>query len=80
MPDRSSIPELQRVVLTEDLPQHGLETGDVGTVVHAAANGRGYIVEFMTLAGDTAAVANVTAAQVRPVERTEVTHARRRAG
>jgi hypothetical protein len=74
------IPELQRVVLTADLPQHGLKTGDVGTIVHAAAGGSGYLVEFCTLTGKTVAVAPVTAGQVRPVEASEVSSARRIAG
>jgi hypothetical protein len=80
MSDASPIAELQRVVLTADLPEHGLKAGDVGTVVHAAADDRGYIVEFTTLAGNTAAVASVIPGQIRPVDEAEITHARRRAG
>jgi len=72
--------ELQRVVLTTDLPAHGLKAGDVGTVVHVSSRGDGYAVEFCTLAGDTVAIATVTPAQVRAVESREVTHARRLAG
>lgn len=50
------IKELERVVLTEPLPAEGLETGDVGTVVHAYHDGEAFEVEFTTLDGHTAAV------------------------
>ena len=48
--------ELQRVVLTTDLPEHGLAEGDVGTVVDVYAGGEGYEVEFVTLTGETVGV------------------------
>jgi hypothetical protein len=80
MSDGEHIPELERIVLTEDLLEHGLKCGDVGTIVHADEGGRGYIVEFMTLSGDTAAVVPVMPTQVRRVDRSEITHARRMAG
>lgn len=60
------IKEHDTVVLTEDLPQEGLTAGDVGTVVHVHNSGEGYEVEFMTLAGQTIAVASLLAKQVRP--------------
>jgi len=55
------------VVLTCDLPEAGLEKGDIGTVVLVHRAGRGYEVEFATLNGDTIAVVTVTAASLRPV-------------
>ena len=70
------IQELDRIVLTEDLDEIGLEAGDVGTVVTVHDGARGYEVEFVTLAGDTYAVATVTADQVRPIDRHEIAHAR----
>jgi hypothetical protein len=36
------------VVLTRDLPEHGLRAGDVGAVVHVYSNGKAYEVEFVT--------------------------------
>ena len=48
------IREHDRVVLTALVPGHGLETGDVGTVVHVYADGKAFEVEFMTLAGEMA--------------------------
>ena len=70
------IKEHDRVVLKTAVPAEGLEAGDVGTVVHVYKDGLAYEVEFTTLDGKTAAVVTVEAAQVRPVGRREITHAR----
>jgi hypothetical protein len=70
------IKEHECVVLTEDLPGEGLKTGDIGTVVHIHQGGVGYEVEFMTLAGETIAVTTLLAAQVRPLARRDMAHAR----
>lgn len=70
------INELDRVVLKSAVPAEGLEAGDVGTVVHVYRDGLAYEVEFTTLEGKTAAVVTVEAAQVRPVRKREITHAR----
>jgi hypothetical protein len=70
------IKELDRVVLTARVPDAGLESGDVGTVVHAYRDGEVFEVEFTTLDGRTAAVVAVAASQVRPVHGREITHAR----
>jgi hypothetical protein len=69
------IKELDTVVLTEDLPEHGLQKGDLGTVVllHSAD---GYEVEFMTLDGQTLAVVSLVPKQVRSVGRREIAQAR----
>ena len=70
------IHELDRVVLTAAIPAEGLEADDVGTVVHVYADGGAFEVEFMTLDGQTAAVAAVQASAVRPVTGREITHSR----
>jgi hypothetical protein len=70
------IAEHERVVLTKSVPAEGLESGDVGTVVHVYKDGLAYEVEFTTLDGKTAAVATLEAAHVRPVGTREITHAR----
>jgi len=64
------------VVLTVDVPRESLKAGDVGTVVHMYRDGRAYEVEFLTLDGTTAAVVTLEANQIRPVSRTDITHAR----
>ena len=70
------IDELDIAVLTCDLPEHGLAAGDIGTVVLVHDEGKGYEVEFMTLDGETIAVATLRAEQVRPVQHDEIAHAR----
>ena len=64
------------VVLTQDLPDEGLETGDIGTVVHIHQEGAGYEVEFMTLAGETVAVATLLPTQLRPIAKRDIAHVR----
>ncbi len=67
--------EHDTVVLTSDLPEHGLTRGDVGTVVMVHAAG-GYEVEFRTLDGETVAVVSLPSEKVRPIARREIAHAR----
>ena len=64
------------VVLLQDLSEERLQAGDVGTVVHVHRGGERYEVAFMTLTGQTVAVATVLAGQVRPVSRRDLTHVR----
>jgi hypothetical protein len=70
------IKELDLVVLRKSLPDQNLEAGDVGTVVLVHKKGEAFEVEFMTLHGETVGVATLTASEVRPVLRREITHAR----
>ena len=72
----ATIQEHERVVLTRPVDNEGLKAGDVGTVVHVYRDGLAYEIEFTTLDGRTAAVVTVDAADVRPVSRREITHAR----
>jgi len=67
--------ELDTIVLTTNLPEYGLSVGDLGTVVLVHTH-NGYEVEFMTLDGETIAVVSLSPAQVRPVGRREIAHAR----
>jgi hypothetical protein len=71
------IKEHDCIVLTDDLPDDGLEAGDVGTVVHIHSEGTAFEVEFVTLTGQTVAVATVLATQLRPVSRDDLSHVRR---
>jgi hypothetical protein len=70
------IKEHDCVVLTQDLAEEGLQAGDVGTVVHIHQEGAGYEVEFMTLAGETVAVATLLPSQLRAVAPRDIAHAR----
>lgn len=70
------INEHDRVVLTSPIPEHGLEPGDIGVVVFVHNDGVAYEVEFVTLTGRTAAVVELRADKVRPVQKGELPHAR----
>lgn len=70
------IREHDRVVLTAPIPDRGLETGDVGAVIHVYPGGEAFEVEFVTLGGNTAAVVTIPTGNVRPVTKTELPHAR----
>lgn len=74
--NNAMIREHERVVLTAPIPDQGLETGDVGAVVHVYPGAEAYEVEFVTLGGKTAAVVTVAVQNVRPVTKTEIPHAR----
>lgn len=68
------VEELDTVVLTRAVPEHGLEAGDLGAVVHAGAEG--FEVEFVTGAGKTIAVLTLTRSDLRPMRDAEILHAR----
>jgi len=68
--------ELGLVVLKEDLSEHRLKKGDVGTIVMAHKGQKAYEVEFADLDGRTVALVTLTASQIRRVERRDVSHVR----
>lgn len=70
------IKEFDRVALTVDLPEYGLEVGDVGVVVLIHGEDEGYELEIFAADGHTLNVISVTATQVRPVNRRDVLHVR----
>ncbi len=74
------IRELEDVILESDFPEHGLQRGDIGTVVLVHQEGKGYEVEFTTLDGETVAVVTLLVSQVRPAHKREIAHARELAG
>ena len=59
------IRELDTVVLTDDIEEHGLEPGDVGTVVHSYSDGTAFEVEFVTAEGMTVALLTLTHGDIR---------------
>jgi hypothetical protein len=54
----------EEIVLIRDVPDQGLRSGDIGTVVHVYPKG-GLEVEFFTASGKTRAVATLGARDVR---------------
>ena len=73
---KQMIKELDQIVLKEDLPEYGLKSGDIGTVVLIHQNGKGYEVEFAALDGETLAVVSVFANQVRSIRQREIARVR----
>jgi len=70
------IAEHSLVVLDAEPPHEKLSRGDVGTVVHAYKNGKGYDVEFVDGGGRTVALITVGADDVRPIQPGELLHTR----
>jgi hypothetical protein len=68
--------EHETVVLTAAVPAEGLESGDVGTIVHVYRDGQAYEVEFVALDGHTTAVTTLQATQVRAVTERDMAHTR----
>lgn len=71
-----AISELDRVVLTRDLPEYGLAEGDVGVVVHVYRDGDAVELEVFSLTGETMAVATVPTEALRPIAGRDVVSAR----
>lgn len=63
--------KLDTVVLTRDLPDHGLCAGDLGAVVEVYAPD-GLDVEFVTASGRTRALVNLKAEDLRPISDTDL--------
>lgn len=57
--------ELDTVVLTRDLPEHGLKSGDLGAVVFVSPDA--LEVEFVLANGETQALVTLSPASVRPM-------------
>jgi hypothetical protein len=68
--------ELDTVVLTHDIAQHGLKQGDIGTVVHVYQDSAAYEVEFVTGEGRTVAVLTLQPEEIRPFRNQEILHVR----
>jgi hypothetical protein len=66
---------LDTVVLTRDLPEHGLRHGDIGAVVEVYEPD-GVEVEFVTGSGRTPALVTLKAADVRSLADSEILTAR----
>lgn len=69
--------EHDTVVLNRSLPEHGLQPGDVGAIVHVYENEQAFEVEFVSGDGATVAVATLLPAEIRPVAEREILHVRR---
>ena len=70
------IKEHDRIILTEDIKEHGLQSGDIGVVVYVHGGGNAFEVEFVTLDGNTAAIIELESHQIRVAGTREIPHAR----
>ena len=70
------IHELDAVVLTRDVDEHGLKRGDVGAVVHCYEDGAAFEVEFVTAEGRTVAVLTLNERDIRPLGERDILHVR----
>lgn len=61
-----TVPLLDVVVLTRDLPAHGLRRGDLGSVVEIYGPSA-FGVEFVAASGRTQALVTLQPADIRPV-------------
>jgi hypothetical protein len=69
------IQELDIVVLARDFDVHGLEQGDIGTVVHKYSE-EAFEVEFATAEGRTVAVLTLKEGDIRALQSREILHVR----
>jgi len=70
------IRELDSVVLTRDVVEHGLKEGDIGAVVHCYREGSDFEVEFVTADGKTIAVLTLGSSDIRTAQQGEILHVR----
>ncbi len=70
------IGELGTVVLTRDIPEHGLSRGDIGAVVHCYKDGAAFEVEFVAGKGETLVVITLESKDVRSMNSNEILYAR----
>ena len=71
--------EYEQIVLTADVvgdEGEELKPGDVGAILYLHPNDEAFVVEFISLDGETAVIATVRASQARAVTSTDFTHSR----
>ncbi len=68
--------EFDIVVLKSDLPDHGLKSGDIGTVVYKYSEGDAAEVEFVTGEGRTVGVITLRVGDLRLMRDHEILHVR----
>jgi len=68
--------ELETVVLTHDIEEHGLREGDMGAVVNVYGKGEAGEVEFVTATGRTVAIITLKSSDVRSTKSNDVLHVR----
>jgi len=70
------IGELDTVVLSRDLPEHGLRTGDIGAIVHIYGDKIHVDVEFVSGKGRTISLVTLMKKDIRLMADGEILHVR----
>ncbi len=68
--------ELETVILTHDIKEHGLRVGDIGAVVNVYDGGKAAEVEFVTATGKTVALVTLAPSDVRDIKQNDILHVR----
>lgn len=68
--------EIDVAVLTREIPEHGLQIGDIGIIVHSYSDGEAYEVEFVTAEGKTVAILTLSGEDIRSMTEREILLAR----
>ncbi len=68
--------ELETVVVNKDIPEHGIERGDIGVIVHTYEDKSAVEVEFVSGEGTTLGVATLLSKDVRLMKKDEILHVR----
>lgn len=70
------IKELDTIVLSHGIKEHGLKKGDVGAVVHVYKGGKTIEAEFIKADGKTVALLTLDTTDIRPMAKNELLHVR----
>ena len=68
--------ELETVVVNKDIPEHGIERGDIGVIVHTYEDKSAVEVEFVSGEGTTLGVVTLLSEDVRLMKKDEILHVR----
>ena len=70
--EKGEIKLLDVVALTQDIPEHNLKRGAVGTVVEILSNGKAYEVEFSNAYGQMSKCLSFLASQLRVIPHEQI--------
>ena len=68
--------ELDTVVVNKDIPEYGIERGDIGVVLHIYEDKSAVEVEFVSGEGTTLGVMTLRSEDVRLMKSDEILHVR----
>lgn len=72
------IKELDLIILKKDVKEHGLQAGDIGTVVYVSE--KAVEAEFIAASGETIAVLTLLFSEIDPFSDSQILHARQLTG